>query len=764
MPSSIRGKQNPRSHLSATQQRPRWRARKHLIAEAIAFCFVASGSGAAHANPTAPKVVNGKVVFATKGNTLTITNSNGAIINWGSFSIGAGEITRFNQPSSSSQVLNRVTGQDPSVILGQLVSNGHVYLINPNGVAFGPGAQVDVAGLVVSTLDISNANFTSGNLNFTSSGTRGSISNAGSINATGAGAKVYLVAPEIENSGIIKAPNGDIVLVAGASVTIFDTQNPALSVEVSAPAGNAINLGEIVANSASIYGASVAQNGVVTATHVVNGPGGSILLQGSEGVSLGASSLTNASNANGSGGGVHIDAGAGTASLSGQIAASGQQGGQVVITGNAVRLNGASVDASGTNGGGTILVGGDSRGANPAISNAVNTSIDAGSILNANATLAGSGGKVVVFSTGDTEIAGAISAKGGANGGNGGSVETSGHVLGVSGAVDISAAGGKGGTWLLDPYDVTITATGPDSGTTASPNFNATANSAVVTTASIDAALNGGGNVTVSTGNGGSQTGNITVSSPIAVTGASASSLTLAAYNNININNTISSIGGPLTLNLSSNTGSGTGLTTLTSVIDTNNGAINFDGPAILSSATLRNSTVSGTAAVQVASNAGATLDAVTLNQNVVVPQGSLTISGGLTMVGGHSITLGASGSSTFFYNGPQTVSGTGSLIFTGPSVDFLQQAGPNSVLTLSPSITLSAQSNTLDFYGTQILNQGTIVENTSGTISLRTPRAPRRSISRYGQQHGSDTVSRTSQETRSSPTPAALQVDVGAP
>ena len=61
----------------------------------------------------------------------------------------ARELTRFIQPPALSSVLNRVTGGNPSLILGSLQSNGRVLLINPNGIVFGAGAQIDVAGLVI---------------------------------------------------------------------------------------------------------------------------------------------------------------------------------------------------------------------------------------------------------------------------------------------------------------------------------------------------------------------------------------------------------------------------------------------------------------------------------------------------------------------------------------------------------------------------------------------------------------------------------------
>lgn len=134
---------------------------------------------AALANPVGPTVVNGTASFATNGNTFTVTNSPGAIINWQQFNIGQNEITRFAQQSAQSTVLNRIGGQDPSQILGTLQSNGRVFLVNPNGVMFGASAVIDVAGLIASSLNISNADFLANKLNFAGNG--GSVSNLGSI-------------------------------------------------------------------------------------------------------------------------------------------------------------------------------------------------------------------------------------------------------------------------------------------------------------------------------------------------------------------------------------------------------------------------------------------------------------------------------------------------------------------------------------------------------------------------------------------------------
>src|SRR5688572_4339864 len=99
--------------------RTRFALRPKLVSVAIA---AALSTGTALANPTGANVVRGTAAIHQAGNLLQITNSPNAIINWQSFSIGANEITRFIQQSPSSAVLNRVTTQNPSQILGTLQS------------------------------------------------------------------------------------------------------------------------------------------------------------------------------------------------------------------------------------------------------------------------------------------------------------------------------------------------------------------------------------------------------------------------------------------------------------------------------------------------------------------------------------------------------------------------------------------------------------------------------------------------------------------
>ena len=214
-----------------------------LGVSAVAACFL---SLPVLANPTNPTVVNGSATFQQVGNVLNVTNSNGAIINWNTFSIGAGETTRFIQANASSSVLNRVLANDPSLIYGTLTSNGRVWLINPAGIMVGAGGRVDVAGFVASTLAISNENFLAGKKLFDATPGAGSVVNQGTI-TTPSGGSVYLIAPNVSNEGIIRSPNGEVILAAGQTVNLIDSATPGVKVEITGAEGNATNLGEIVA-------------------------------------------------------------------------------------------------------------------------------------------------------------------------------------------------------------------------------------------------------------------------------------------------------------------------------------------------------------------------------------------------------------------------------------------------------------------------------------------------------------------------------------
>jgi filamentous hemagglutinin family protein len=171
--------------------------------------------------PQDEQVVTGSASFdrSTK-DTLTVnTPSDKLIVNYSKFDIGQAETVNFIQPSSSAVALNRVTGADPSSIAGALNANGQVFVINPNGIVFTPTSRVDVAGLVASTLDISNENFLNGNYIFSKLKENAYVINQGNIQIKNGG-YVALLSAAIDNQGTIQADLGRVALASGEAMTL----------------------------------------------------------------------------------------------------------------------------------------------------------------------------------------------------------------------------------------------------------------------------------------------------------------------------------------------------------------------------------------------------------------------------------------------------------------------------------------------------------------------------------------------------------------
>src|SRR4029077_330413 len=131
--------------------------------------LIALGAAPAAAGPEGASVVGGAATIQGQGGPAVIVNqsTSSAVINWNTFNIRANESVRFNQPSSSSVALNRVVGGlGPSEIMGTLTANGRVFIINRDGILFGPGSVVNTAGFLATTNDIKNADFMAGRYNF----------------------------------------------------------------------------------------------------------------------------------------------------------------------------------------------------------------------------------------------------------------------------------------------------------------------------------------------------------------------------------------------------------------------------------------------------------------------------------------------------------------------------------------------------------------------------------------------------------------------
>lgn len=212
----------------------RYAAEPRLGAAALAVALVLLGlSQPTLAGPEGGSVARGDASISQSGTVTTINQgSDRAVINWNRFSVGKDESVRFNQPSNTSATLNRVTGAERSEILGSMSANGHVFLINPNGVLVGAGAQVNVGGFIASTLDMNDDDFMSGKINLNGESTA-AVTNEGEINAA-EGGTVVLVAPEVNNSGTISAAQGSVVL-AGTSSLKQGATTPAAPTAAAAP-------------------------------------------------------------------------------------------------------------------------------------------------------------------------------------------------------------------------------------------------------------------------------------------------------------------------------------------------------------------------------------------------------------------------------------------------------------------------------------------------------------------------------------------------
>ena len=453
-------------------------------------------SASAHSAPPLPSggtITSGTGSINQSGNTLTVNQSSQNLsANWQSFDIAADHAVVFNQPNSSSIALNRVIGVDASSIYGSLTANGKVFLVNPNGVLFAPGAQVSVGGLVASTLSLSDEDFNAGRYRFTDGAGKSSVVNQGTINA----GSVALIAPKIINNGSINTPHGNTTLAAGDRVTV-SVLDGLLSAEVDVSVLNAEiqNHGQITADGGSV--SMLAGRADAVLDSLIN----------TDGV-VRASSIRNEN------GKIYLDGGAGgTVNVSGTLdasAASAGQGGNVSVLGDHVTLaSGANVDVSGQTRGGTALIGGDYRGKNSSVLNARFTAVETGATIRADG--AEQGGRVIVWSNDTTQFGGDIFARGK------GFVEVSGKgTLAFSGNVDTG-----GGTLLLDPTDITVQSAAGDQVNTFSGGQIATL------LVSNDVILNADNNITWNSG--------VTLD----YNGVGTRTLTLQAGNNISYTGTI---------------------------------------------------------------------------------------------------------------------------------------------------------------------------------------------------------------------------------
>lgn len=566
-----------------------------LLSSLLACYPLATRAGAEL--PGGGTVASGQAAISQSATTMTIEQvSPRAIIDWQTFNVGSAATVNFVQPDAGAATLNRVLDSAPSQIFGQINATGQVFLINPSGIYFGPTSSLDVGGLVATTHDIANADFMAGNLVFSRNGSSGQVVNEGRLKASDLGGYIALLAPEVRNQGIVLAHLGSVALAAGETYTLtINTQGQLVDIAVTpaqiaalvenrslvqAPGGQvimsaqAVNslLGNIV-NSGQVEATGLAmRNGRIVLessgqTEVAGqldagspqGQGGEIRLTAGgdlnlQDATLDTSGLTQGGSITLLGAPASAESGGSTVMLGGKTrlisnSAAGQ-GGTLTVTGHHVGLvDQATLEAIGETGGGNIQLGGSWQNSDAAVPQATAIYIGKDSVLDASAGGQGEGGSVVAWSNvvdpiSSTRVYGTLRARGGLFGGNGGRVETSGHWLDVQGsAIDATAPAGTGGVWLLDPDDLTVTAAAavtditPVAGAFGEQIFtsdSATSKTTVLNT-DIEGQLNAGTSVTLQTGAGVAQPGDLSVNANITKTAGGPATLILSAHNNISL-------------------------------------------------------------------------------------------------------------------------------------------------------------------------------------------------------------------------------------
>ena len=406
-------------------------------AAAVATLASVVATPCAVAGPTGESVVVGDVTFTRNGSHLTITASDGSVIQYDSFNLSLDEIVTFLQPGSDARVFNHILGSMPSHIDGSIFANGVVYFVNPAGVVFGPNAVINVGGIYAAAAELSRADFLAGRDHFTNAS--GAVVNHGEI----VGSRIHLLGNQVQNHGSLRADGGLVMLAAGDSFLVTEDGS---GIMVRVDGRNAM-LGPSAGATTPGLGS---QAGVLNTGWIDAGTGTAVLAAGD----LYALSIHNLGSIAASGGDIHLGANDGLVVNDGTLDVSAHgDAGSVIVRGPSV-MNRGSVLADSVNGAAgyaeltsqnhTLLLG----------QSVVSASGGAGHA---------SGGEILIHSyNGLSVLSGnaSLSVSGGARGGDAGFMEFSGHSMILRGNLGLEAADGFAhGTLLIDPYNLFIVET-----------------------------------------------------------------------------------------------------------------------------------------------------------------------------------------------------------------------------------------------------------------------------------------------------------------
>lgn len=632
------------------------------------------------------------------------------------FNVGNGQIANFLSNPQIRNILGGVNGGNPSYINGLIQitgGNSNLYLLNPAGIVFGPNARLNLpAAFHASTaqrvmfeggiFDVNGQNLYQ-SLNGQPTGfeflSKGLIINEGELRV-GSGQTLSLMAHQVINTGTLAAPAGNIHIAAVPETGMVRVSQAGMLLSLEIPQDRLPTAGGIAAVDLPSL---LTGNGLQPVNSVIQNPDGTIRLVHDP------SKIPLSTNA---------------AVISGSLSVTNPigMGGQITITGQNIALINANLTASGQLGGGTILLGGDYLGGTTGTNrlhssfNAQNLFINSNSMIAADALNQGNGGTVIAWADNSTQFAGTITARGGQLSGNGGFVETSGREwLSVWGTVDASAVNGQPGTWLLDPRNVIIGNT-TNGGTFSGGNpdiFTPTTDGAVVANTAIEAALNLGTSVIITTGETGTKAGDISVFAPITKTSGADASLTLQAANDILVTYDIRSEVGRLNIILHADAdNSGAGAIELDSVSLISNGgniilgggSDPFTSPAIgvsTAGVTIEDSTLNADGGHIKIHGSGATTDG---REGVLIRESSILTSGSgeITILGtgGSSVySAGESGAGVLFiattdtdYPAEVRTTGNGNILIEGRGTD----GNSGLVMDVSDSLTFAVQDGVL--------------------------------------------------------------------